>query len=225
MKKLISILGGLVLTLALVTTVSAANLLTNGGFEAGTVSNYLQVNAFNNTSIQGWAVNMGSVDLIGTYWVSSEGNHSIDLSGANAGSMSQTFPTTSGATYKVSFVMAGNPDGGNVVKNMDVDVGASPILFTFDTSSYNVNNMGWVPNSFNFTANNSTTTLTFTSRDNSWYGPALDNVIVEEILPTLPTNKDQCKKDGWKTFGVFKNQGDCVSFVATGGKNPPALLP
>jgi hypothetical protein len=41
----------------------------------------------------------------------------------------------------------------------------------------------------------------------------------------LPTNKDQCKKDGWKTFGVFKNQGDCVSFVTTGGKNPPALLP
>jgi hypothetical protein len=23
-------------------------------------------------------------------------------------------------------------------------------------------------------------------------------------------------------FGVFKNQGDCVSSVATGGKNPPA---
>jgi hypothetical protein len=42
---------------------------------------------------------------------------------------------------------------------------------------------------------------------------------------TLPTNKDQCKKDGWKVFGVFKNQGDCVSYVATGGKNPPALLP
>jgi hypothetical protein len=39
------------------------------------------------------------------------------------------------------------------------------------------------------------------------------------------TSKDQCKKGGWMTFGVFKNQGDCVSFVATGGKNPPANLP
>jgi hypothetical protein len=28
--------------------------------------------------------------------------------------------------------------------------------------------------------------------------------------------KDQCRNGGWKTFGVFKNQGDCVSFVATG---------
>lgn len=38
--------------------------------------------------------------------------------------------------------------------------------------------------------------------------------------PSVPTTKDQCKDGGWKTFGVFKNQGDCVSFVATKGKNP-----
>jgi YVTN family beta-propeller protein len=31
-----------------------------------------------------------------------------------------------------------------------------------------------------------------------------------------PTGIDQCKNDGWKTFSnpAFKNQGDCVSFVA-----------
>lgn len=34
-----------------------------------------------------------------------------------------------------------------------------------------------------------------------------------------PTSKDQCKSGGWQTFGVFKNQGDCVSFVATKVKN------
>jgi hypothetical protein len=39
--------------------------------------------------------------------------------------------------------------------------------------------------------------------------------------PPLPTSKEQCKNGGWRNFGVFKNQGDCVSFVATGGKNPP----
>jgi hypothetical protein len=36
----------------------------------------------------------------------------------------------------------------------------------------------------------------------------------------MPTT-DSCKKGGWQAYGVFKNQGDCVSFVATGGKNPP----
>ena len=43
--------------------------------------------------------------------------------------------------------------------------------------------------------------------------------------PPRPTNKDECKKGGWQSYGVFKNQGDCVSFVATGGKNPPANGP
>jgi hypothetical protein len=35
------------------------------------------------------------------------------------------------------------------------------------------------------------------------------------------TGKEQCKNGGWRSVG-FKNQGDCVSFVATGGKNPPS---
>jgi Beta-propeller repeat len=43
-----------------------------------------------------------------------------------------------------------------------------------------------------------------------------------EFAVPLPTSKDQCKNGGWQTFGVFKNQGDCVSFVATKGKNPPS---
>lgn len=38
-------------------------------------------------------------------------------------------------------------------------------------------------------------------------------------VPAAPTSKDQCNTGGWKTFGNFKNQGDCVSFVATGGRN------
>ncbi len=39
------------------------------------------------------------------------------------------------------------------------------------------------------------------------------------IAPVLPRTTGQCKNDGWQTFSVFKNQGDCVSFVATKGKN------
>jgi hypothetical protein len=30
----------------------------------------------------------------------------------------------------------------------------------------------------------------------------------------LPTSKEQCKHGGWRNFPGFKNQGDCVSFVA-----------
>lgn len=34
----------------------------------------------------------------------------------------------------------------------------------------------------------------------------------------VPTTKDQCKDGGWQSFG-FRNQGQCVSFVASRGKS------
>lgn len=38
----------------------------------------------------------------------------------------------------------------------------------------------------------------------------------------LPTNKDQCKNGGWQNYGTtFANQGDCVAYVASRGKNAP----
>jgi hypothetical protein len=45
----------------------------------------------------------------------------------------------------------------------------------------------------------------------------VDNV----SFTAFPTSKDECKNGGWQSFGVFKNQGDCVSYVATGGRNQP----
>ena len=34
--------------------------------------------------------------------------------------------------------------------------------------------------------------------------------------PTLPTSRDACKDEGFASFPVFKNQGQCVRFVETG---------
>jgi hypothetical protein len=50
------------------------------------------------------------------------------------------------------------------------------------------------------------------------------DIVVVDAQP-LPIIKDECKNGGWRAFGVFKNQGDCVSFVATGGKNLPTKKP
>lgn len=49
----------------------------------------------------------------------------------------------------------------------------------------------------------------------------LDNDGIDDT--PAPTSKDECKKNGWKSLNnpTFRNQGDCVSFVATGGKNGP----
>lgn len=44
-------------------------------------------------------------------------------------------------------------------------------------------------------------------------------------VTTVATDKGQCDDDGWRSVSdangtPFKNQGDCVSYVSTGGKNP-----
>jgi hypothetical protein len=57
----------------------------------------------------------------------------------------------------------------------------------------------------------------------------VDNVTLNSTVVTfeaeapVPT-KDSCKNNGWKSMtnpGPFKNQGDCVSYFATNGKNLP----
>lgn len=46
-----------------------------------------------------------------------------------------------------------------------------------------------------------------------------------DVHAKLPTTKAECKDGGWQNYWsapgapMFKNQGDCVSFVATGGRN------
>ncbi len=45
-----------------------------------------------------------------------------------------------------------------------------------------------------------------------------------EPIVTSP-NKESCKNNGWRSMtnpGPFKNQGDCVSYFATGQKNKPS---
>jgi hypothetical protein len=56
------------------------------------------------------------------------------------------------------------------------------------------------------------------------YGASTQFLRGESVVrPSRPTSKEQCKNGGWRDFGsTFKNQGDCVSFVATRGMNPPA---
>lgn len=49
--------------------------------------------------------------------------------------------------------------------------------------------------------------------------PTSDNYGALQITVHRATS-DDCKKGGWMQFGVFKNQGDCVSFFATDGSNP-----
>ncbi len=53
------------------------------------------------------------------------------------------------------------------------------------------------------------------------FGGTFDTFSEAFFGPSMPTTTEQCKDSGWQTFAVFANQGDCVSFVATKGKNAP----
>jgi choice-of-anchor C domain-containing protein len=203
---------------------------TNGSFEGGSyVDNgfgFRQLDA-PNTSIDDWSVDAGSVDWISGYWPAPDGSKSIDMSGSDAGTLSQTFGTTIGNTYTVTFLLSGNPAGLPVVKTLDVSATGAPSgTYSHDTTGSDLGSMVWTPETYSFLATSASTTLSFISTTSGAYGPAIDNVAVTEMMPT----KNDCKEGGWQTMidnagNRFKNHGDCVSYFATKGKNPGALPP
>ena len=120
---------------------------TNGSFENGTYvdggSGFQTVTA-GDTSIDGWTVDAGSVDWIGTHWTAQDGAMSIDMSGTDAGTISQTFATTIGNTYTVSFFLPATRQDPPAVKTLDVSAtGGTPASYTFDTTGATLSNMNW----------------------------------------------------------------------------------
>ncbi|NCR42227.1 MAG: choice-of-anchor C family protein [Microcystis aeruginosa W13-11] len=162
----------------IVTPVQAANLIQNGSFETATVNpdSFLQLDAVS-TVITGWTFSQGTIDY-GTGWQASEGARSIDLQGLASGTIEQAFNTTIGATYRVTFDLAGNPNGNPTIKEMRVSAGGNSADFSFDITGKSNSNMGWLSKSWDFTANSTTTTLEFIGLGNSDAGAALDNVSV-----------------------------------------------
>jgi len=167
--------------------------IQNGSFETGTLAGpYATLTAPDSTTINNWTVSSASIDYIGTYWTAADGSRSIDLSGAvgDAGAVQQTFTTIPGATYYITFSLAGNPDGPQGIKTVQVSAnpcsGCSPQNYNFDTTGHSTTNMGWVDSTYAFTANSSSTTIAFTSLTNSGYGPAIDNVRESHTLPPPP---------------------------------------
>jgi choice-of-anchor C domain-containing protein len=223
-------LFGFLAAIALAGPTLAFTGLTNGGFETGAYvdngSGFRQLNAPNG-SIVDWTVDAGSVDWIGTYWPAQEGSKSIDMSGVEAGTLSQTFTTTIGNTYNVSFQLSGNPAGDPTLKTLEVSAtGGTVGLYSYDVTGNDLTHMNWVPETYSFLATSASTTLSFVSTTAGAFGPAIDNVVVTEDVPT----KVDCKQGGWQTMidntgNSFKNQGDCVSYFATKGKNLGALPP
>ena len=98
--------------------------------------------------------------------------------------------TEVGKTYIVFFDLAGNPEAENGIKTMRLSVNGNPVSqdYSFDTSGRTVTNMGWETRSFIFTAGNVNTIIVFDSLSPGSYGPAIDNVRIEEFAAPFLTS-------------------------------------
>ncbi|MGD3111388.1 choice-of-anchor C family protein [Streptomyces sp. YGL11-2] len=140
-------------------------------------------------SIGPWKVTSGTVDLIGAgYWDAAEGDQSLDLNGNDPGAVAQTFATTPGTTYTVSYSLAGNPqlDHRPAMKTGKVLIDGQNVQdFSFDVTGKSETNMGYVRRQVTFVARGTSTTLGFASTTpHSPTGPVIDDVTVEHCKPS-----------------------------------------
>jgi len=187
---------------------SRADLIVDGGFENFTTSGFPYDGMFGggittffgppdttqNAELNGWTIigNSGgypnNVDLVpNTYWPSFAGHYSLDMSGliGSAGVIQQSFATTPGATYDLSFEYANNPGVGRGVYgatgNVSVTGLATLLIQDLSHNTSTFANMDYQLFSADFVADSATTTLQFTEYTNSGYGVVLDAVDVAPI--------------------------------------------
>jgi choice-of-anchor C domain-containing protein len=185
-------LTGIAVAMLLITTIPAkANLVVNGSFEQGQNPGSYTNLPKGSTAITGWRVAVGNIDYIGSLWVAADGSRSVDLEGSSGtcdlatpncpGGIAQSFATVAGQKYTVKFELAGNFDKGPVIKTVRVSAAGQSQNFSFNTKGHSSKSMGWVTDTWTFTASGPTTSLEFDSADNPFtgWGPVIDNVSVD----------------------------------------------
>jgi hypothetical protein len=121
------------------------NLVTNGGLEAPDGISAYTLFGFGN-SMPGWTIEQGTVEIIAsTYWESAEGSQSLDLNGIEdfIGTISQDIPPSRpGQYYRIRFALAGNPEGGPVIKSLKLSwAGKELEQLRFDITGHSKTNL------------------------------------------------------------------------------------
>jgi hypothetical protein len=49
----------------------------------------------------------------------------------------------------------------------------------------------------------------------TWFPVQMVDMTFRTFVTAVPTTKSECRDGGWASFGMFKNQGDCVAYVMT----------
>jgi hypothetical protein len=201
-KKLLT---SLAILFAFAAVNARADLIVNGSFDSfvvtggpldanfgGFIRYFGPPNNATNTEITGWTISgqngsiPNNVDLVHTFFYHSftgtSGSNSLDMEGAvgASGVISQSFATTPGDTYTLSFEYANNPEIGPHPANANVLVTGTGTLLNQNVShtdsTFTI--MDYQLFSQNFLADSASTTLRFEATTFSGYGIALDAVSV-----------------------------------------------
>ena len=169
-------------------------------------------------------------DLTGTCNRESEGNVNFSVSGTAAGPFpgtfteSGSFTTGSGGSltaFSSTFTITST--AGTVTGSKSLSGDTAKATCRQDPSEAIFVSAFNLPTTYTATINGaqrSAGTATVSMEGFLGEGPIFSENFASVGVVQL-TSKERCKDGGWQSFG-FKNQGDCVSFVATGGKNPPS---
>ena len=192
------------LTIAAQQAIVAQNLLVNGDFEQNDRRTYTNYYASEDLAyiplsdtVPGWTFSH-SVDLYGPVHAPQNGSQFLDLVGGGPVSQNfsiqQTFATTAGQSYQLSFFYGNNEQLASAMASFTASlIGAGTIWtqdFTHTGDTYYAHN--WTFFTMTFVANSSSTTLNFldTSHFPTNYDPTytvggstLDNISVVALVP------------------------------------------
>ena len=174
------------------TSLRAANLVSNGGFEEPDIGDDGGGEGFwtfkPGEPLGAWNVESGNIDLVaraGRFgWQQIEGGQSVDLAGSpGAGVIYQDLATVPGQQYLLRFALSGNPVANiPTVKAVEVHWGDTLVdTPTFDITGRSVQDMGWTYREYTLTAPADTTRLRFLSPISTDGGAVIDDVSVTAV--------------------------------------------
>jgi hypothetical protein len=130
-----------------------------------------------NTSLSPWTIRGDGVDkLNGSVYYAKNGAVSLDMNARERGSISQNITTTPGQNYVVSFWVLWNTYPGPA--SLVVEAAGKQQLYGWTIPNQSEPQIGWMQYTFAFTANSSSTLLSFHSPVPGYIGARLDAISI-----------------------------------------------
>ncbi len=145
--------------------------------DPGSYQTYSATASFGN-----WSVAEGQIVLAGSVWESTPlGGRSVELAASVGGTISQDLTTVAGRTYQIVFVESGDWTGDSTLEYRVSAGGHSQDFVTEEPDNWSYANMLWNQRSMTFTAEDTTTTLSFSSLESGSSAVVLGDVRVIEV--------------------------------------------